>query len=87
MANKSSKSPSGEDREQDSEYMRDQKPDAQDIKANAGEPVAKMAPKKQENQENHGYEEDQPHNPVRTATSSAQDQKNQPAGEPEKNGN
>jgi|GEM_PF-6783948 len=87
MANKSSKSPSGEERDQDNEYMRDQEPEAKDVKDSPEVCFPKMAPKKQENTANRGYEEDQPHNPVRSVDSSITDQEKLPAGEPDKNGN
>jgi hypothetical protein len=84
MSNKSSKSPSGEAREQPNEHIREQGIEKQDIKNNSG--VPKTNPKgKQENLQNRGYEEDQPKNPVRN-NGLKKDQENMPAGEPEKNG-
>jgi hypothetical protein len=84
MSNKSSKSPSGEAREQPNEHIRGQEVEKQDIKNNSG--VPKTNPKaNQENLQNRGYEEDQPKNPVRN-TGLKNDQESMPAGEPEKNG-
>jgi hypothetical protein len=85
MANKSSKSPSGEEREQKNDHIRKQEPEQEDIKSNTGEAAPKMAPRKQENLSNRGYEEDQPHNPVRNSGSTKKDQETLPAGEPDKN--
>ena len=84
MANKSSKSPSGEDREQQSDHQRDQNVEKSDIASNSGIPESNKAPaKKQENQKNRGYEEDQPNNPVRSTGSTRKDQETLPTGEPD----
>jgi hypothetical protein len=86
MSNKSSKSPSGEEREQPNEHMRKQEVEEQDIKANSG--VAKTNPKgNQENLKNRGYQEDHPKNPVRNTGSMKKEQETLPTGEPDKNGN
>jgi hypothetical protein len=84
MANKSSKSPSGEESGQQNEHIRPQEVQKEDVKANPGEPTPKMAPRKQENLSNRGYEEDQPHNPVRNSGSTKKDQETLPTGEPDK---
>lgn len=82
MPNKSSKSPSGEDREQPNEHIREQKIDKQDIKSNTGVPPS-QPPANQENLKNRGYEEDQPKNPVRSTGSMKKDQETMPTGEPD----
>jgi hypothetical protein len=82
MAHKSSKSPSGEDREAQSEYMREQKIEKEDVKSNTGTPPSGPAAS-QENLENRGIQEDQPHNPVRTTGSTKKDQEIMPTGEPD----
>jgi hypothetical protein len=86
MANKSSKSPTGEEREQNNPYQRDQELEQQDIKGKSGQPATSTAPRKQENVANRGYEEDQPNNPVRNSGSGKEQDQEAPAGEPEKNG-
>lgn len=85
MTNKSSKSPSGEDREQNNDYIREAGVQQEDITSHSGPAVPKMSPAKQENTDQRGYEEDQPQNPVRN-TGEKKAQQDQPAGEPEKNG-
>ena len=82
MANKSSKSPSGEDREQRNEHIREQEVEKQDITANSGIKGSKPDAR-QENLENRGYEEDQPGNPVRNSGSLKKDQETLPTGEPD----
>jgi len=82
MANKSSKSPSGEDREQPNEHIREQEVEKQDIKANTGNPGSKPVAK-QENLQNRGFQEDQPNNPVRNTGSMGKEQENLPTGEPD----
>ena len=82
MANKSSKSPTGEDREQHNEHIREQGIEKQDIKGNSGIPVSKPDAK-QENLQNRGYEEDQPGNPVRSSGSLKKEQESPPTGEPD----
>ncbi|HUQ66450.1 MAG TPA: hypothetical protein VM101_09860 [Flavitalea sp.] len=82
MANKSSKSPSGEDREQPNEHIREQEIEKQDITANSGIPGS--GPKaSQENLENRGYQEDQPGNPIRSSGSMRREQESPPTGEPD----
>lgn len=82
MANKSSKSFTGEDREAGNEHIREQEIESQDIKANSG--TAASNPKgNQENLKNRGYEEDQPHNPVRSNGSMKQEHESPPTGEPD----
>lgn len=82
MANKSSKSPSGEDREQPNEHIRKQEVEKQDIMENTGVSRANP-PVKQENMQNRGYQEDQPGNPVRTSGSMKKEQETLPTGEPD----
>ena len=81
MANKSSKSPSGEDRKSSSEYKRDEEIEKKDVKQ-APSPKSNP-PANQENLKNRGYQEDQPNNPIRN-TGSKKDQQDVPAGEPDK---
>ena len=82
MANKSSKSPTGEDREQPNEHIREQEVEKQDIKANTETPGSKpVAP--QENLQNRGFQEDQPNNPVRNTGSMKKEQESPPTGEPD----
>jgi hypothetical protein len=86
MANKSSKSPSGEDREHD-EHIRNHGVEKEDISKNTRPASAsasqKEATAKQPNQQNRGFEEDQPGNPVRTTGSTSRDQEILPTGEPD----
>ena len=82
MANKSSKSPSGEDREAPNEHIRPQEVEKKDVTANAGVPPSKP-PANQENLKNRGIREDQPGNPVRTTGSMRKDQEILPTGEPD----
>jgi hypothetical protein len=82
MANKSSKSPSGEDREAPSEYLRKQEIETEDVKSNSGTPPSKPVAN-QENLKNRGFQEDQPHNPVRSTGSTSKDQEIMPTGEPD----
>jgi hypothetical protein len=85
MANKSSKSPTGEDREQPNEHIRKQEVEKKDIKDNTGVPESKAGKRgKQENLANRGYDEDQPGNPVRSSGSMKKDQESLPTGEPDK---
>ena len=82
MANKSSKSFTGEDREQPGIHIREQEVESQDIKSNTGTPPTN--PKgDQENLKNRGYQEDQPGNPVRSTGSLKKDQQSLPTGEPD----
>jgi hypothetical protein len=82
MASKSSKSPTGEDREQKDEHQR--KPEEQGKQAKAETPRT-PAPKtpKHETNSNRGYDEDQPHNPIRGTGSLKKDQESLPTGEPD----
>lgn len=86
MTNKSSKSPSGEDRTHH-DHIRNQEIEKEDIRENTApaqaDPTAKAATKSQPNQQNRGFEEDQPHNPVRTTGSTRKDQETGPSGEPD----
>jgi hypothetical protein len=84
MANKSSKSPTGEDREQPNEHIREEGVEKKDIVRNSGSSKSNP-PAKQENLKNRGYQEDQPHNPVRGTGSVRKDQESLPTGEPDKN--
>ena len=82
MANKSSKSPTGEDREQRNEHIREQEVEKQDITPNSG--ITGRGPKvRQENLQNRGYQEDQPGNPVRSSGSLKKEQESPPTGEPD----
>jgi len=85
MPNKSSKSPSGEDREQRNEHIRGQEVEKQDITANSGIKASKRTAR-QENLENRGYQEDQPGNPVRSSGSLKKEQESPPTGEPDPHG-
>ncbi len=82
MANKSSKSPSGEDREQPNEHIREQEVEKEDVKANSGTQGSKPD-RKQENLQNRGLQEDQPGNPIRSTGSTKKDQESLPTGEPD----
>lgn len=82
MTNKSSKSPSGEEREQQNEHVRDQGVEKVDIKANTGTLPSQPAPE-QENLKNRGYEEDQPQHPLRNSGSMKKEQETLPTGEPD----
>lgn len=82
MSNKSSKSPSGEEREQPNEHIRAQEVEKQDIRIEGGD-VRNYPATNQENLKNRGYQEDQPHNPVRNTGSLKKDQETLPTGEPD----
>lgn len=90
MANKSSKSPSGEDREHN-ENIRNAGVEKQDItgsKDSAPDKNTHSSEKElrqagQENLQNRGIKEDQPHNPVRSTGSTSKDQESLPTGEPD----
>ena len=89
MSNKSSKSPTGEDRAHDPE-IRQQEVERDDILKHSGtasptSQEAKDAVKQQPNQQNRGFQEDHPDNPVRTTGSTAPDQEILPTGEPDPN--
>jgi hypothetical protein len=62
--------------------MRKQEIEKEDVKSNAGTPPSKPAAN-QENLKNRGFQEDQPHNPVRTTGSTKKDQEIMPTGEPD----
>lgn len=82
MANKSSRSFSGEEPNQDPHH-RDTGVEEEDIRGNAGsfEPGPGRQGS-QENLKNRGYQEDQPGQPVRNS-GGINEQKDTPAGEPE----
>lgn len=84
MTNKSSKSPSGEDRESGNPDLRKEGINADDIQKNTA-PVEPEGTRmgQQENLKNRGVQEDQPGNPVRGSGSTSKDQESGPAGEPE----
>ena len=82
MANKSSKSPTGEDREQRNEHIREQGVEKQDVKENSGI-TGRKPDARQENLQNRGYEEDQPGNPIRNNGSLKKEHESPPTGEPE----
>jgi hypothetical protein len=83
MANKSSKSPSGEDPDQ-SKFVRQEHVEKEDIIENSGKTKSATTPRKgQENISNRGLPEDQPGNPVRSTGSTAKDQETLPTGEPD----
>ena len=86
MANKSSKSPTGEDREHNPN-IREQEVEKNDIQRNTTPARAgdAEAVKQQPNMQNRGFQEDQPHNPVRTTGSTRKDQETLPTGEPDAN--
>ncbi|MEP7258076.1 MAG: hypothetical protein ABI687_06805 [Flavitalea sp.] len=90
MANKSGKSPSGENREQSEGNINSQKTNNTDkkdvIKKSGISSTHSSARGKQENLSNRGYEEDQPHHPVRNSGSTHEDQETLPTGEPDTNG-
>jgi len=84
MANKSSKSATGEEREQENPHIRDQEVEKKDILRHSGVPhTPAKANKEQENLKNRGFQEDQPDNPVRTTGSTRKDQETLPTGEPD----
>ena len=83
MANKSSRSYSGEEPNQP-EHRRPNEVEGEDIQKNSGSYNPVKPSGKQENLKNRGYQEDQPGQPVRN-TSGRDDQKDVPAGEPDRN--
>ena len=89
MANKSGKSPSGENRTQSEGHLKNQeanKNDKKNILKKSGVSKAQAEVRgKQENLSNRGYEEDQPHNPIRNSGSTRKDQETLPTGEPDAN--
>lgn len=83
MASKASKSPTGEDREQQDPFQR--KNEEQGKQAQAATPKStntSTAPKHETNA-NRGYDEDQPHNPIRSTGSLSKSQESLPTGEPD----
>ena len=82
MASKSSKSPSGEDREQKNEHERKPEEQGKQAQADAPRTPSPKAPKHETNS-NRGYDEDQPHNPIRSTGSLKKDQESLPTGEPD----
>jgi hypothetical protein len=83
MANKSSRSYSGEEPNQP-EHRRPLGVEEEDIRKNSGSYKPQKGPGNQENLKNRGYQEDQPGQPVRN-TSGRDEQQDVPAGEPDKN--
>ena len=84
MSNKSSISPTGEDRESGNPDVRKEGVTRGDILKNT-EP-AQSGPSRmgdQENLKNRGVQEDQPENPVRGTGSTAEEQESGPTGEPD----
>jgi hypothetical protein len=85
MANKSSKSPSGEDRENPSRHRKRQEVEKKDIAHHTGPAKSGESRKnKQENLKNRGIQEDHPHNPVRSTGSTRKSEESLPTGEPDK---
>ena len=82
MANKSSRSNSGEEPGQP-EHRRPSGVEEEDIRKNSGSYKPQKPAGNQENLKNRGYQEDQPGQPLRN-TSGRDDQKDVPAGEPER---
>lgn len=83
MSKKSSKSPSGEGRDQP-DHLRQENITEEDINDNSGnyQPHdTRMG--KQENLSNRGYDEDQPGEPIRSSGSLKEEDQQAPAGEPE----
>jgi len=86
MTNKSSRSPSGEDRENSSEFRKEQGVEKKDVSKNSSPAkTGETRRGKQENLKNRGVEEDQPHNPVRSNGSTAPGDGSETTGEPDKN--
>ena len=84
MTNKSSKSPSGEDREQPNKFIRTEGVEKEDITKNSEKVKSNPnARKEQENLSNRGLPEDQPVNRVRSTGSTEKDQETLPTGEPD----
>lgn len=83
MANKSSKSYSGEERDQPA-HRREDEINREDILKNSGEFEPQGTREgKQDNLQNRGYDEDQPGQPVRNTGSLSPEQQDEPAGEPD----
>ncbi len=85
MANKSSKSFSGEDRSQPV-HLRQNQVEKEDVRENS-DPVTPQGSREgeQDNLSGRGYDEDQPGQPVRSSGSIKQDHQQAPAGEPDEN--
>ena len=65
--------------------MRSEGVEAEDIRENTtpAREGDKEAVKQQPNMQNRGFQEDQPHNPVRSTGSTSKDQETMPTGEPD----
>ncbi len=84
MANKSSKSATGEEREQENAHIRDQEVEKKDILRHSGVPEKSGKERNdQENLKNRGFQEDHPDHPVKTTGSTRKDQETLPTGEPD----
>ena len=83
MASKASKSPSGEDREQDDVHKRKTEEQGKQAQADTPRTPSPKAPKHETNS-NRGYDEDQPQNPIRSTGSLKKDQESLPTGEPDR---
>ncbi len=84
MANKSSKSPTGESRESSDTHLEPQEIQKEDIQQHTQPAPAGPSRKgKQENLKNRGFEEDHPKNPVRSTGSTDKHQETLPTGEPD----
>lgn len=84
MANKSSKSFDGQDREQGNSNLRKMGVEEEEVKKHAGEfhsEGTRMG--EQENLKNRGVQEDQPGNPVRNSGSMKAVDQEMPTGEPD----
>lgn len=84
MSNKSSKSPSGEEREHNP-HIRQGGVEKEDVAGHSGKGTGSGSDrnKEQENLQNRGIQEDQPKNPVRSTGSTGKEQENLPTGEPD----
>lgn len=84
MSKKSSKSPSGEGRDQP-DHLRQENITEEDIKTNSSDFQPQGTRRgTQENLSNRGYDEDQPGEPIRSSGSLKKEDQQAPAGEPEK---
>lgn len=84
MANKSSKSFDGQDREQGNSNLRKTGVEADEIQENSTEFEAQGTRMgEQENLKNRGFQEDQPGNPVRNTGSTKSVDQTMPTGEPD----
>ena len=82
MSNKSSKSPTGEDREQQDPHFRKEEEQGKQAQAQTPKTGGRAIPKHESNS-NRGYDEDQPNNPVRSTGSLKKSQESLPTGEPD----